>query len=156
MVKATASSMVWTPERRKGCKTGSPDSACRSVSAARTIHEPLPDLQAHSASLVMGQPDVIDDVAIHVDIEHPRISDLVVTLTPPSSTKLKRIVLHDHEGGAAKNLVHTYDLIDAPGLADLRGKSAKGTWKLTVESQASQGEGVLHRFGVEYNLHTAQ
>lgn len=127
----------------------------RSVLIARTIHEPLPGQQARSVTLVIGQADLIEDVTIHVDIEHPRISDLVVTLTPPSATKIKPIVLHEHTDGVLRSLNRAYDLRDIPGLAELRDKSAKGTWKLTVRSQAAQEGGVLRRFGVEYTERAA-
>lgn len=124
----------------------------RSVSLNRTVYEPLPSLQTRAVSMIIGQTDVMETITVHVDIEHPRISDLVLILTPPSSAKVKAITLHDRECGTTKNLVRSYDLVNAPGLANLRGKNAKGAWKLTIESKGSQGEGTLRRFGIEYDL----
>ena len=65
----------------------------------------------------------LKDVAIHVDIEHTYIGDLVVTVKTPRRRGVK---LHDKAGGSTDNLRKTYDVVNTPGLAALIGTTQPG------------------------------
>lgn len=88
----------------------------------------------------------IRDVRVAVDITHPWIGDLRVTLTPPSGAE---IVLHDRAGGDADNLIQTWRTVDVPGLTAILGQDGGGTWKLKVADFARRDEGKLNRWSVE-------
>jgi subtilisin-like proprotein convertase family protein len=84
-----------------------------------------------------------------VDIEHTFIGDLVVSVRPPAGANVAPIRLHNREGGSTDNLKKTYDEINAPGLAALKGKSPQGTWTLVVEDRERQDTGKIRSFTLE-------
>jgi subtilisin-like proprotein convertase family protein len=88
----------------------------------------------------------IDDIAVAVDITHPWIGDLRVALTPPGRAA---IVLHDHAGREADNIVRTWRTSDLPALAALVGSDAGGTWRLTAADTERRDVGKLNRWSIE-------
>ena len=88
----------------------------------------------------------IDDIAVAVDITHPWIGDLRVALTPPGGSV---IILHDHAGRDADNILRTWRAADLPALAALRGSDAGGTWRLTAADTAQRDVGKLNRWSIE-------
>jgi subtilisin-like proprotein convertase family protein len=89
---------------------------------------------------------LIEDLAVSVDITHPWIGDLQVTLTPPGAAPFR---LHDRVGRDADNLVRTWRAADLPGLNALRGQDAGGDWKLQVADVAQRDEGKLNSWQIE-------
>jgi subtilisin-like proprotein convertase family protein len=88
----------------------------------------------------------VRDIAVSVDITHPWIGDLQVTLTPPGGTPIR---LHDRTGGDADNLVRTWRSQDTPALQALRGRDAGGTWQLQAADLAMRDVGKLNRWKIE-------
>ena len=82
---------------------------------------------------VEGNP-AIADLAVSVDITHPWIGDLLVTLTPPAGDP---VVLHNQQGGLADNIVKTWRAATLSGLQALIGENAGGPWQLRVADRAS-------------------
>jgi Zn-dependent metalloprotease/subtilisin-like proprotein convertase family protein len=69
---------------------------------------------------------------VAVDIAHPSISDLVVSLIAPDGTAYP---LHNRSGGGA-DLIRTYTV-------DLSGEYAGGTWKLRVQDTLDPHSGTI-------------
>jgi subtilisin-like proprotein convertase family protein len=89
---------------------------------------------------------------VTVDIEHTYIGDLVVTLHPPAALGIPPVELHRRAGGATDNLKTTYDEVNRPALAALKGKKPKGTWTLEVSDQEAQDVGRIRSFSLEMGL----
>jgi subtilisin family serine protease len=120
-----------------------------SVVVVRNFNQMLPDLQAVSVQLEVGETTPVERLSVIVEILHSYIGDLIVSLIPPSDLGLNQIILHNRSGGATRNLKQTFDAVTIPTLADFQDKTAKGTWKLEVQDMAVRDEGQLVKFGVE-------
>jgi subtilisin-like proprotein convertase family protein len=120
-----------------------------SVVIVRNFNQALPDLQAVSVQLEVGETTPVERLSVIVEILHSYIGDLIVSLIPPSNLGLSKIILHNRSGGATRNLKQTFDALTISALADFQGKMVKGTWKLEVQDMAVRDEGQLVKFGVE-------
>ncbi|MCU0588177.1 MAG: proprotein convertase P-domain-containing protein [Syntrophobacteraceae bacterium] len=69
-------------------------------------------------------------------------------MRPPVGTGVGPIVLHQREGGPARDLSKTYDAATTPALAALAGKSCRGKWTLVVRDAAAQDFGTLVSFSL--------
>jgi subtilisin-like proprotein convertase family protein len=80
-------------------------------------------------------------VAVTVEVDHPRIGDIGLTIESPSGTVniLKSPGDNDHGGFA-----YTFDT-----QWDFRGEMAAGDWKLTVSDHTPQDVGTLVKWGLE-------
>ena len=87
--------------------------------------------ESPNASIPDNQPDGVTrtltvsaagsctHLTVSVDIQHPFIGDLRVSLIPPGGAP---IVLHNRTGGAADNLVQSYRSEDVPALGAVVGR----------------------------------
>jgi subtilisin-like proprotein convertase family protein len=91
----------------------------------------------------------ITRLTVAVDIGHPYIGDLQVTLTAPSGS---RIVLHNRTGASSDDLVRTYSSAETPDLAALVGQAAQGDWLLKVADLAGWDVGTLRRWRLDIDL----
>jgi proprotein convertase P-domain-containing protein/VCBS repeat protein len=82
-------------------------------------------------------------VHVAVNITHPNIGDLEVTVIHPDGTPVK---LHNQTGGSADNLVTKYPIFTAAveDLGALNGRAVGGTWKLRVKDLAPGNTGRLN------------
>jgi subtilisin-like proprotein convertase family protein len=105
----------------------------------------IPDNNATGISntMVIAQGDTISGVKVDVNILHTYIGDLIVRLISPRGTPA---VLHERNGGSAKNVNKTYDVQNAPTLARCVGESASGNWTLEVVDAASADIGTLQNW----------
>ncbi len=114
---------------------------------------PIPDGDPEGLTSIISVPpggqhgfdSPILDVSIDIDLGHPSISQLAVTLTSPAGTQ---VTLHDHSGGETHNLhgnwPHTLT-VDGPGsLDDVQGESIAGDWVLHVVDTIPTGAGTLY------------
>ncbi len=91
----------------------------------------------------------ISGLKVGVDITHTYRGDLRVTLTTPWGTVIE---LHQkNRGGNARDLKVTFDETTLPALATLRGRSALGAWRLTVQDLAPADTGRLNRWSLEFS-----
>jgi subtilisin-like proprotein convertase family protein len=88
-------------------------------------------------------------VAISVDIQHPYIGDLQVSLTAPGGST---VVLHNRTGASADNIVKTYTSENTPALAGLVGQQAQGDWRLQVADLAARDVGILRHWRLGIGL----
>ncbi len=90
----------------------------------------IPDVGATvSSSIVVSEEGRITEFRVQVNISHTYIGDLRVDLITPEGTG---VVLHNHTGAWANDIVRTYSAQDTPALQPLLNKSIKGTWQLRV------------------------
>jgi subtilisin-like proprotein convertase family protein len=61
----------------------------------------------------------------------------------------KRAVLHDREEGSKDNLKRTYDVVNAPDLAQYLNKNPAGTWTLEVADKEKADTGMIRSFTLE-------
>ena len=88
------------------------------------------------ATIDVDDEATIGTLAIDVDVAHTYRGDLVVELTRGE----ERIVLHDRQGGAADDLIESYE-IDV-----FAGTSIAGRWELRVADHAARDVGTLRAF----------
>lgn len=101
----------------------------------------IPDAGAPVASAIDVNDDGrIGDIRLQVDIRHTYIGDLRIELIAPDNSA---VLLHNHAGGAAHNLVRAYTPQDTPGLRALLGRPIRGRWQLNVRDDAGFDVGRL-------------
>jgi subtilisin-like proprotein convertase family protein len=105
------------------------------------------DLNGISDSLVVDDDVPIAGIRVDVDITHTYRGDLQVTLTTPSGTVIE--LNPQGTGGSADDLKASYDDAAVPALATLRGRSARGTWTLTVRDRARADTGRLNAWSLQ-------
>jgi carboxypeptidase D len=90
----------------------------------------------------------ITDVLVWVNVQHPFIGDLQMTLTSPTGTS---VMLHDRTGGSTDNIVGTYplDLVPAEPLDILFNEQAEGTWSLDITDGVLMSNGSLEGWSLE-------
>lgn len=115
--------------------------AFRAVQAATSVPEQLIDRQTEAdlaisdagvpvlSSIEIEEDGTVTDLRIQVNISHTFIGDLRVDLIAPDGTA---VVLHNHSGGAANDLVRTYSAQEILAMRPLLDKSVRGTWRLRV------------------------
>jgi extracellular elastinolytic metalloproteinase len=111
----------------------------------------IPDSRPNGVSRELTIPTAgpIRRVSVDLEIRHPFVGDLVVSLIPPGRAP---IVLHNRAGGGADDLVKTFRGEDTPALAPLVGTDAQGTWALKVADVAARDVGSLKRWAIELDL----
>ena len=115
----------------------------------RAFNVAIPDLQTVEVTLDVSESARLEQLAVHVDLLHTYIGDLVITLRPPQGSSLSEVVLHDRAGGTTDNLKKVFDSSNAPKLAAYAGASAAGRWTLRISDQAAADTGTLLSFGLE-------
>jgi subtilisin family serine protease len=118
------------------------------ISISRVFDAPIPDLQTVSFLLNVADDTPVDLVSVGLELKHTYIGDLVISVRPPVGTGVGPIVLHQREGGPARDLSKTYDAATTPALAALAGKSCRGKWTLVVRDAAAQDFGTLVSFSL--------
>jgi subtilisin family serine protease len=102
----------------------------RLVDVRNEVSLEIPDVGAPILSAIdINEEGKIADLRIQVDISHPFIGDLRVDLIAPDGAG---VVLHNHTGGSARDLVRTYSTQDTPALRPHLNRPIRGTWQLRV------------------------
>src|SRR5262249_24650030 len=93
--------------------------ACTTVASSGS---PIPfgDRQTATSTIPFTTDREISEVNVYVNVTHPYIGDLTITVTSPSGAP---VLLHDRSGGSADNVVGWYDsqLTPAEPLSRLNG-----------------------------------
>jgi subtilisin-like proprotein convertase family protein len=95
---------------------------------------------------------ILANLAIEVDIDHPSIGDLRLTLTSPGGAT---VILHDRLGGTAQDLRRRFDTTTTPGLSVLIGQRLQGDWKLHVQDLAAGAAGHWNSWAVYATVYLA-
>jgi extracellular elastinolytic metalloproteinase len=105
-----------------------------------------------SSALSVIQNGAVEEIAVAVDITHPWIGDLRVTLRPPNAAP---VVLHDRKGGGSDNIVTRYTPAEVPGFGAVVGSQAHGDWFLDVVDAARRDVGTFNAWTLELQLEGA-
>ena len=117
-------------------------------------HRAIPDNQPAGITSVLTVADAgrLTRLAVAIDIQHPYIGDLRVSLSTPAGTT---VVLHNRSGASADDLVKSYASENTPALAALAAEQAQGDWTLRVADLAARDLGTLRRWSLEIGLEAA-
>jgi subtilisin-like proprotein convertase family protein len=97
-------------------------------------------------TLALPAGTTIREFSVFVDVTHPAIGDLRVSLIPPNGVP---ITLHDQVGGENDNLIYTWRSQDNPLLRAVRGLDTGGDWTLFVADLSANNAGKLNRWKIE-------
>jgi subtilisin-like proprotein convertase family protein len=97
------------------------------------------------SSQVCKQPGIIEDVHVHVHIEHPFINDIIAKLKSPDG---EEFMLHNRQGGSADNIDKVYGM---EVLGGLKGKNTQGNWTLLVKDCAPRDNGTLKAWKIAFS-----
>lgn len=96
------------------------------------------------SAVTVAAPGSYQTIEISVDITHPYVGDLVVTLVGPDGQER---MVHNRAGGASDNLAQTFSIVEA-------GTTSAGVWTLKVADKAASDIGKLNSWGIRFK--TAQ
>ena len=85
------------------------------------------------------------EVMIDLEIDHPLIGDLVISVVSPTGTE---VVLHDRTGGSQNHLKAQYNSGQLSGLV---GEQTEGTWTLKIRNVHSSNNGVLKNWKIKFH-----
>ncbi|MCU0691955.1 MAG: proprotein convertase P-domain-containing protein, partial [Polyangiaceae bacterium] len=102
--------------------------------------EAIPDGNALGIASVINvsDPGTVKALKVNVNITHPYIGDLVVSIKHGGSTQ----VLHANEGGSADNIVKSFTV------TSFNGSPLNGEWKLQVIDSERQDKGTLNSWSL--------
>jgi subtilisin-like proprotein convertase family protein len=113
---------------------------------------PIPDNDpvGVSSTITIGEEGHVFDISVDIDISHPSIGQLVVTLTSPNGTVVH---LHNLTGSISDDIVGNWPgtlSVDGPGaLEDYLDENVQGVWTLNVaDTQFGAWGGVLNSWGL--------
>jgi subtilisin-like proprotein convertase family protein len=107
------------------------------------VNQEIPDRGSLIDVIKIHHGENIKSLRVAIDIEHPFIGDLKVTLTGPSGTSVN---LHNRAGGNANDIKHTYE---GKIVAGFTGQTVTGEWTLKVQDFAPRDSGVLKSWSLE-------
>ncbi len=110
---------------------------------------PINDLQTSTLSLPVAGQGPLTSIKVAVDLDHTYIGDLILTLIPPPAMGAAAVVLHDRAGGGTDNIKTSYDELNTPSLAGLKGIDPSGSWTLEVTDRARLDKGTLRSLRLE-------
>lgn len=124
-----------------------PPAAAAGITTASNRVIAIPDADATGIAdrLTLAGAGQIGSLALQVDIEHPYIGDLTVSLTSPDG---RTVTVHDRNGGNRQNLARAWNMTDTPSLAAMVGAAIAGPWTLTVRDMASADVGRLRAWSL--------
>ncbi|MGT0150501.1 proprotein convertase P-domain-containing protein [Vibrio metschnikovii] len=95
----------------------------------------------------MTDRDLIIDkrFTVYLDIEHPSMSDLSITLTSPQGTK---VTLWDHQSSLQSGFNGYFTVEHDQPLASLEQQMGWGRWRLEIIDQHEGHQGTLRAWGV--------
>ena len=109
----------------------------------------IPDGTGSAAATLTlsGTGGLIEGVRVWAQIDHDDPRQLRVTIMGPDGTP---VLLHDQTGAVSRPLNAVYGLTDTPAqpLSAFHGRSANGTWTLTVEDLVPGTTGRIRNFSV--------
>ena len=86
-----------------------------------------------------------DKFGLYLDIDHPRLSDLVVTLISPRGT---RVDLLNHKSTRFAGFDGYFTLKHDPVLDPFKGEPINGSWRLEIADYVNGETGHLNKWGL--------
>jgi subtilisin-like proprotein convertase family protein len=109
----------------------------------------IPDFNSTGivSTIVIDDARAIADISVHVNVDHPLRGDLQITLIAPDGTE---VLLAEPSIDRSVDLVATFgrDVTPVQSLSILRGKPARGTWRLRVADTRIRDVGSLVSWGL--------
>ena len=102
-----------------------------------------------TSSISVAAVGVVKRIIVKVEIIHPYIGDLEVSLISPSG---KSTFLHQRLGRDKDDILETYDSQSPGVLTSLLGESATGLWRLTAADRSPRDVGVLKSWSLTLHL----
>jgi subtilisin-like proprotein convertase family protein len=117
------------------------------ASAGNTVSIPDGAGSAVATLTLSGLRGLIEGVRVWVQIDHNDPRQLRATISGPDG---KPVLLHDQTGTLSRPINAVYGLTDTPAqpLSAFQGRSANGTWTLTVEDLAPGTTGRIRNLSV--------
>jgi subtilisin-like proprotein convertase family protein len=139
--------VICTAMRRRGILAGCASQLPRGEltwleSGEHGIAIPDADTAGITSSILVTDTRLLTSLAVHVEIVHPARGDLRLVLTAPDGTQ---VMLQDSSLDRTPNLRGTFgvDILPVQPLSVFNGRSAVGTWKLTVSDLLARDSGTL-------------
>jgi subtilisin-like proprotein convertase family protein len=126
-----------------------PSSSTVHVQASPNLSIPDKDPVGISNTLVVNQSGGIKTFKLSLDVQHPFIGDLQISVATPNGATL---MLKSPSADSTQNLVTSYTPADTPVLAAVLGKQAQGAWTLTVADMARLSVGTLRQWGLDIDV----
>ena len=114
------------------------------------VNAVIPDHDGISNSINIWRDGTVENIKVHIHITHPFVGDLSLKLTSPSG---REITLRNREGGAADNLIITYE---GEATQEFKGERTLGLWTLHVEDHATRDSGTLDSWGIDLDYAETQ
>ncbi|HEY0586584.1 MAG TPA: proprotein convertase P-domain-containing protein, partial [Pseudoduganella sp.] len=113
-----------------------------------TREQRIPDNSAAGVAdqLSFDGQALVGAIKVVLDISHPYIGDLAVTLQSPAGASM---LLHNRNGGGTANLQRAFDVGTTPALAAAVGQPVAGAWTLRVQDLAAEDTGTLNRWSID-------
>ncbi len=116
--------------------------------------EPKRDIPDNGAAVtdeivLSSMANVSEDFSIDVNITHPYIADLKVSLLSPSG---KELILHNRTGYSENDIVGNYPQTLKPdeSLEGFWGSKLDGIWTMKVRDLATGDSGTWGSWGIQY------
>ncbi|KAA3661481.1 MAG: hypothetical protein DWQ04_16325 [Chloroflexi bacterium] len=110
------------------------------------VQKLLPDLEETEDTIIFPLDVAIQEIEVHLEIEHQRAQDLRVVLASPQGIEIT-LIDQSHEGAAG--IVKAFRSVEKPGLfAPIMDTSAQGTWRLKMHDVVGQSVGQLVKWGI--------
>lgn len=107
------------------------------------VNEVIPDNYGALVSRMrFSTQRLVNQLDLEVDIDHPCVSDLVISLIAPSG---KSVLIHNREGGRTENLKRVYG---TSFFESFVGEPVAGDWKLEVFDKAITDVGKLNHWSL--------
>lgn len=115
------------------------------ITQSSTPAKAIPDNNPTGIADIINIPNggTISSVSIDLDLTHTYIGDLVIKLISPRGTPA---ILHDRNGGSAKNIIKTFDAQTTPTITRFNGEPASGNWTIEVVDTANIDSGTLNKW----------
>ncbi len=117
--------------------------------AEAVVDLPIPDGNPVGAShtISISGSDLLESLEVALQIDHPAIGDLVISLTSPSGAK---VILHNRTSSPQTPFSPVYETNtpSAESLKTFLGKSPRGNWTLIVADLVPGSTGTLMAWGL--------
>lgn len=122
------------------------EAATNRLSDEAGLHIPDADPGGITRTIDVPDAELIRDIVVGIEITHPWLADLRVTLVAPGQAEIALPLGHSAERG---RITRVWRSQDYSALRALRGKNPLGAWQLKVIDRLRHDEGRLDRWYLE-------
>lgn len=103
----------------------------------RRVDMPFRELQGTQLALEVPDHQLVDLLTVGLELQQNKVGRLIIKLQPPSSLGLPAFEITVGKVGGSGRWRRVYDDVSLPALGELKGKSCKGIWRLTIQDPAT-------------------